>query len=280
MSTFDSGQNLQTQQSRPAYLMNESAFEAVSDIASSPELQLDVTEGLTGSQTEEDRRAALKPTALTTANRRQDYLDEIAANGFPSTQSAAYKIVKRAFDVLFAVGAIVLASPLGALVAAAIKVSSAGPVFFTQERIGLNGKIFRMLKFRTMRVADKSITDQAWSAATDPRRTAVGTWLRRTSIDELPQFINVLLGEMSIVGPRPERPYFVREFSSKIAHYNLRHTGQVGITGLAQIHGYRGDTCIETRVRYDLEYLEKWSLFLDLKIIALTIWGGFTSRHE
>src|SRR5438270_925841 len=122
------------------------------------------------------------------------------------------------------------------LIAVAIKVSSRGPVFFKQERVGSGDEVFEILKFRTMRVADKAITDTAWRALDDPRRTAVGSLLRRTSLDELPQFFNVLKGEMSVVGPRPERPFFVEKFSIDIPQYELRHVGEVGITGLAQIH--------------------------------------------
>lgn len=209
-----------------------------------------------------------------------DYLDEIAHAGFPATKTAAYELGKRAFDVIFAAIALVAVAPLFLLIAIAIKLSSPGPIFFRQERVGRDGVLFEMLKFRTMRVADASFTDRAWSANDDPRRTPIGHVLRRTSMDELPQFLNVLRGEMSVVGPRPERPFFVGKFSDEIPHYNLRHTGEVGITGWAQIHGYRGDTCIQTRVKYDLEYLEQWTFALDLKIIWLTIKRVFTSKHE
>jgi exopolysaccharide biosynthesis polyprenyl glycosylphosphotransferase len=209
-----------------------------------------------------------------------DYLDEIAYAGFPSTHRAAYSVAKRAFDVAFAALALIGVAPLFAIIAIAIKLSSPGPVFFRQERVGKDGCLFKMLKFRTMRVADESFTDTAWRANDDPRRTPIGHVLRRTSLDELPQFINVIKGDMSVVGPRPERPFFVEKFSGEIPHYNLRHTGAVGITGWAQVHGYRGDTCIQTRVKFDLEYLEQWTLGLDLKIIWLTVKRVFTSDHE
>jgi len=136
------------------------------------------------------------------------------------------------------------------------------------------------LKFRTMRVADKAFTDTAWRANDDPRRTFIGHVLRRTSLDELPQFFNVLLGEMSVVGPRPERPFFVEKFCEEISHYNLRHKGEVGITGLAQVRGFRGDTSIHRRVVCDLEYLEHWSFKLDAEIIWRTIRRMFVSDHE
>lgn len=206
--------------------------------------------------------------------------ENIAHDAFANLDTRTYLFGKRLFDLLFASAAIVVTSPLLLLIGIAIKLSSPGPVFFRQERIGKNGRIFDMLKFRTMRVADRSFTDKSWRALDDPRRTVVGSILRRTSLDELPQFFNVLIGEMSVVGPRPERPFFVNKFISEIPGYALRHRGQVGITGLAQIHGFRGDTCIQTRVIYDIEYLEKWSFALDLHIVWLTVKGIFTSDHE
>jgi exopolysaccharide biosynthesis polyprenyl glycosylphosphotransferase len=199
---------------------------------------------------------------------------------FPTIGGSAYALVKRAFDLAFASFAVAVSSPLMLIVALAIKLSSPGPVFFRQERVGQRGQIFNMLKFRTMRVADRNYTDRAWRAVDDPRRTSVGSLLRRTSLDELPQFLNVIRGEMSVVGPRPERPFFVNKFLSEIPSYELRHCGKVGITGLAQIHGYRGDTCIQTRVAYDVEYLRRWSLALDFHIVWMTIKSIFLSTHE
>lgn len=209
-----------------------------------------------------------------------DYVDEIVSTEFPNTQSVAYLVGKRAFDIAFAALAVALAAPLMLLIAIAIKLSSCGPVLFRQERVGRAGLLFEMLKFRTMQVADKAVTDTAWRALDDPRRTLVGAFLRRTSLDELPQFFNVLKGEMSVVGPRPERPFFVEKFSTEIPHYKLRHNGDVGITGLAQIRGYRGDTCIQSRVACDLEYLERWSLRSDMWIIWHTVRSIFRSNHE
>lgn len=214
------------------------------------------------------------------APQQTDYLDEIAEAGFPNTETASYIIGKRTFDIVFSAIAIVITAPAMLLIALAIKLSSPGPVFFRQERVGRRGFLFDMLKFRTMRVADKAVTDTAWRALDDPRRTAIGAFLRRTSLDELPQFFNVLKGEMSVVGPRPERPFFVEKFSEEIRHYKLRHNGEVGITGLAQIRGFRGDTCIQSRIACDLEYLETWTLGLDLKIIWGTIKRVFVSDHE
>jgi exopolysaccharide biosynthesis polyprenyl glycosylphosphotransferase len=201
-------------------------------------------------------------------------------SAFPSINGTAYSFAKRAFDIVFASIALAVSAPLMLVVAVAIKLSSPGPVFFRQQRVGRGGRVFDMLKFRTMRVAERSYTDKAWRAVDDPRRTGIGAFLRRTSLDELPQFINVVRGEMSVVGPRPERPFFVQKFVLEIPQYELRHSGEVGITGWAQIHGYRGDTCIETRVSYDLEYLQKWSLGFDLSILALTVKGLLFSTHE
>jgi exopolysaccharide biosynthesis polyprenyl glycosylphosphotransferase len=180
---------------------------------------------------------------------------------------------KRAFDIVFALVVILFVAPLLLMIAIAVKLSSRGPVLFEQERVGKGGKTFTMLKFRTMRVAHKGITDKLWSGADDPRQTRVGALLRKTNLDELPQFFNVLWGDMSIVGPRPERPYFVDKFAKEFPNYRARHSGEVGITGWAQVQGCRGDTCIKTRLGYDLEYLQNRSLQFDLKIIWLTVFA-------
>jgi lipopolysaccharide/colanic/teichoic acid biosynthesis glycosyltransferase len=142
-----------------------------------------------------------------------------------------------------------------------------------QWRVGLNGLPFKMYKFRTMRVSDSSESDIRWTSQGDSRRTWLGTFLRRTSLDELPQFVNVLKGDMSVVGPRPERPHFVKQFLQEIGRYNQRHCLKVGITGWAQVNGWRGDTSIEKRVEHDLYYLQNWSLTLDLRIILMTIFS-------
>lgn len=187
------------------------------------------------------------------------------------TESLDYAVLKRGFDIAFSTVVLLLASPLFALIALLVRISSRGPVFFIQNRIGLNGKPFRMYKFRTMRAGPQSESDTLWTTDGDSRRTALGSFLRKTSLDELPQFINVLKGEMSVVGPRPERPHFVQEFLQKVARYDNRHALKVGITGWAQVNGWRGDTSIEKRVEYDLYYLQNWSLGLDLRIIGLTV---------
>jgi exopolysaccharide biosynthesis polyprenyl glycosylphosphotransferase len=159
-------------------------------------------------------------------------------------------------------------------IAVALKLVSPGPVFYRQERMGVDGRRFRMLKFRTMRVDAEAETGPVWAHEGDPRRTAVGVFLRRTSLDELPQLFNVLRGEMSLVGPRPERPSFVEDFRKRVPGYMLRHKMKAGITGWAQIKGWRGNTSIEKRIEYDLYYIERWSLAFDLKILVLTIWDA------
>ena len=173
----------------------------------------------------------------------------------------------------------ILTSPLLGLIALVIRLSSPGPVFFVQDRVGLNGKPFRMYKFRTMRTGLKSESDTQWTRPEDSRKTVFGSLLRKTSLDELPQFINVLKGDMSVVGPRPERPHFVHKFLQEIARYNNRHALKVGITGWAQVNGLRGDTSIEKRVEYDLYYLQNWSLVFDLQIIVMTIFSGVINRN-
>lgn len=194
-------------------------------------------------------------------------------------ESFPYLLFKRVFDIVFSSLVIVTLSPLLLVIALAIKVCSAGPVFFRQERVGLNGRLFYMYKFRTMSVAPASETDTLWTKKDDPRRTKIGSLLRKTSLDELPQFFNVLRGEMSVVGPRPERPHFVRRFLKDVSYYNDRHRLKVGITGWAQINGWRGDTSIEKRVECDIYYLQNWSLWLDLRIIAKTIWVGMVNKN-
>jgi putative colanic acid biosynthesis UDP-glucose lipid carrier transferase len=188
-----------------------------------------------------------------------------------------YRVAKRTFDIIFASLALVITCPLMAVLACAVKLSSRGPILFKQERVGLHGKLFTMLKFRSMRVGAAGEGDVKWTVENDPRCTPIGAFLRKTSLDELPQFVNVLRGEMSVVGPRPERPYYVRKFREEVNQYSKRHTVKVGITGWAQVNGWRGDTSIERRIEHDLYYMQNWSLFLDLKIIFITVmramWG-------
>lgn len=187
------------------------------------------------------------------------------------SESIVYLVAKRSFDLVFSALLLIICSPLMAAIAIGVRLNSPGPALFKQERVGLNGRIFRMYKFRTMKVGDPHESATRWTTANDPRRTSVGTFLRATNLDELPQFFNVLKGDMSIVGPRPERPHFVQKFLEDVAQYNTRHYLKVGITGWAQVNGWRGDTSITRRVEHDLYYLRNWSLLLDFKIILLTV---------
>ncbi len=194
-------------------------------------------------------------------------------------ETGPYLFQKRIFDIAFSIVVLLLTLPLSLAIAIAIKLGSRGPVFFTQERVGLNGRLFRMYKFRTMRVGSQEEGDTRWTSNNDPRRTRAGKFLRRTNLDELPQFVNVLKGDMSIVGPRPERPHFVEKFLDEFDRYNFRHTFKAGITGWAQVNGWRGDTSIAKRVEYDLYYLRNWSLTFDLQIITLTCLRLFNSKN-
>jgi Undecaprenyl-phosphate glucose phosphotransferase len=188
-------------------------------------------------------------------------------------------VLKRGFDLVVSSVALVLCTPLMAMIALVIKLSSAGPVLYRQQRMGLDCRPFTLLKFRSMRADAEPEGTPIWSTKNDQRCTRMGTWLRRLSLDELPQLINVLKGEMSLVGPRPERPEFIAQFRHGIPRYMLRHKIQAGMTGWAQIHGYRGDTSIEERLRYDLEYIQRWSLLLDVRILLLTLIKGFLHRN-
>jgi len=188
------------------------------------------------------------------------------------------RVSKRAFDILFSLLAILVTAPLMAATALAVRLSSRGPLLYRQERMGMDGRTFHILKFRTMRV-DAEHSGAMMARKDDPRRTVIGTVLRKYSLDELPQFFNVLTGDMSLVGPRPERPVFIEEFKRQIPRYHLRHKVKAGITGWAQINGLRGQTCIEKRIEYDLYYIENWSLFMDLKILVRTALGGFLSKN-
>ena len=188
-------------------------------------------------------------------------------------------VLKRAVDVMLATGLLVVLAPLFLLIALAIKLTSAGPVFYRQERMSLDGRTFLVWKFRTMRADAERDTGAVWAGREDPRRTRLGVWLRHTSLDELPQLLNVLWGEMSLVGPRPERPVFIEEFRQKIPKYMLRHKVRAGMTGWAQVHGLRGNTSVEQRIRYDLYYIENWSLLLDFKILFLTLFRGFSNPN-
>jgi Undecaprenyl-phosphate glucose phosphotransferase len=181
------------------------------------------------------------------------------------------QVTKRVFDLVFSCALLIGLAPVLLLLALGVKLTSRGPVLYRQERMGLDGQRFRMLKLRTMRVDAEAGTGPVWAAEDDPRRVPYGALLRRLSLDELPQFVNVLRGEMSVVGPRPERPFFVEQFRRTVPGYMLRHKVKSGVTGWAQVNGLRGNTSLEKRIQYDLEYIERWSLWLDVKIIVLTL---------
>ena len=194
-------------------------------------------------------------------------------------ETISYVILKRCFDIAFSLIVLTIAALPMLLITLAVKLSSPGPVFFSQERVGINGQGFRMLKFRTMRETPVEDSDTRWTTARDSRRTGVGVFLRKSSLDELPQFFNVLRGDMSVVGPRPERPHFVEKFNDEIDAYNTRHHLKSGITGWAQVNGLRGDTDIAKRVELDLYYVQNWSFTFDLQIILMTVLSGFFAQN-
>lgn len=188
-------------------------------------------------------------------------------------------MVKRVMDICGSLVCIVLFSPVMLITAILIKTTSKGPLIFTQERMGLHNKPFRMYKFRSMEVQSKKEEKKGWTVKDDPRVTRVGRIIRKTSIDELPQLINVLKGDMSLVGPRPERPQFVEKFREEIPRYMVKHQVRPGMTGWAQVNGYRGNTSIRKRIDCDLYYIENWSIGLDIKILVLTLFKGFINKN-
>lgn len=185
------------------------------------------------------------------------------------------RAAKRAVDLIGATVAIILFSPVMLLTVLVVALTEEGSVIYRQERVGLHNQVFYMYKFRSMIMQDEEKEKAEWSTRNDPRITPVGKLIRRTSIDELPQLFNVLKGEMSLVGPRPERPQFVQKFRDEIPRYMVKHQVRPGMTGWAQINGYRGDTSIEKRIEYDLYYIENWTMVFDMKILILTIFKGF-----
>ena len=189
------------------------------------------------------------------------------------------RVLKRGFDLVLGSLAFLVALPIMAAIAIAVGITSGRPILYRQERMGLDGRRFGMLKFRTMVPDAEAQTGPQWAVRDDPRRTWLGAFLRGWSLDELPQLFNVLRGEMSLVGPRPERPSFVADFRRRVPGYMLRHTMKAGITGWAQINGWRGNTSIEKRIEYDLEYIARWSLGFDLSILLRTLWLGFRNRN-
>jgi len=213
--------------------------------------------------------------SLTTTN-----LDGIPVIGLrESPHFGLNVVVKRAMDIVLSAIGLVLISPFLLLIAALVKLTSPGPVFYKQERCGLNGHKFQMLKFRSMRADAEQQTGAVWTIKDDPRRTAFGTFIRKTSIDELPQLINVLKGDMSLVGPRPERPVFIQQFSRTVPNYMARHCVKAGITGWAQVNGWRGNTSLRKRLQYDLYYITHWNPWFDLHILWMTVWHGLFHRN-
>ncbi len=201
----------------------------------------------------------------------------LAFNQAPTGSSD--RAVKRILDIIGAFAFLVVGAPLYLFLAVLVRLSGPGPIFFSQERIGADGRRFNIYKFRTMRTDAEAATGPVWAKENDPRTTKIGKWLRKTSLDELPQFWNVLKGEMSLVGPRPERPEFVDQFKKEIPKYMLRHKMKSGITGWAQVNGWRGNTSLNERIKHDLYYIGHWSHLFDVKILCLTLTKGFVNRH-
>lgn len=203
-----------------------------------------------------------------------DEIDGIHFVGIKETPLLSWRyFVKRGFDIVFAGLGLLVLSPLFLIIAIFVKKDSPGPVFYKQERMGLDGKNFTMYKFRTMSMGAEHKTGPVWAATDDNRKTKVGDFLRRKNLDELPQIYNVFIGNMSLVGPRPERPFFVDKFKHSIPHYMSRHRVKAGITGWAQVNGLRGNTSLSGRIKYDLYYIEHWSLLFDIKIILMTFFA-------
>ncbi len=193
--------------------------------------------------------------------------------------NTANRMVKRAMDIVGSLFGILLFGIPMLIVAAAVKLTSPGPVIYSQVRVGLHNREFKMYKFRSMRVQEDGKDKSTWTTSHDDRVTPVGKFIRHTSLDEMPQFFNVLKGDMSLVGPRPERPFFVEKFREEIPRYMIKHQVKPGITGWAQVNGFRGDTSIRKRIEYDLYYIENWSVGLDIKILFLTIFKGFINKN-
>ena len=188
-------------------------------------------------------------------------------------------LIKRSMDIAGAIVAIIVSSPVMLVLCMLIKLTSPGPLIYKQERVGLHNQTFRMYKFRSMEIQKESEEKKAWTVKNDPRVTGIGKFMRHTSLDELPQLFNILKGEMSLVGPRPERPFFVEKFREEIPRYMVKHQVRPGLTGWAQVNGYRGDTSIRKRIECDLYYIENWSVGFDIKIMFLTIFKGFINKN-
>ncbi len=246
--------------SRAEYEAETRALEELADTTAAVRLVPDLTRAFTLNASVEDFDGT--PVVLVTESPEQGW----------------NSVLKRAFDIVLSGALLLVLSPLLLLLAIVVKLDSPGPVLYAQERVGLNGRRFRMIKLRTMRTDAEEKGAPGWTTAGDPRRTRSGGILRRLSLDELPQLWNVLRGHMSLVGPRPERPVFVEQFRSSIPRYYLRHHVKAGITGWAQVNGLRGDTPLDRRIEYDLYYIENWSMLFDLKILLLTALRVFRDK--
>jgi len=188
-------------------------------------------------------------------------------------------IEKRAVDVAVTLPLTIVLAPLLAVLALAVRFTTGSPVLYRQQRMGLDGHVFDVIKFRTMRDDAEAETGPVWTSEDDPRRTRVGSFLRATNMDELPQIWNVLRGDMSLVGPRPERPVFIERFKREVPGYMLRHKVKAGLTGWAQVHGWRGDTSLHERIEHDIYYIQNWSAGLDVRILLMTLWRGFRNAY-
>ena len=198
---------------------------------------------------------------------------------FVPLSNAGNRLIKRLVDILGSLFGIIITSPIMLITALLVKTTSKGPVLFKQERVGYHGKNFNMYKFRSMRVQTADEEKKGWTTKGDPRVTPIGRFIRKTSIDELPQLFNILSGDMSLVGPRPERPQYVEKFKEEIPRYMVKHQVRPGLTGWAQVNGLRGDTSIKKRIEYDLYYIENWTFFFDIKIIIMTFFTGFINKN-
>jgi len=209
-----------------------------------------------------------------------DRIDAIPLVGLQTSPLFGWsRVVKRAFDLIVATLALAIFSPIFMFIAFLIKMTSRGTIFYAQERLGMDGRAFNIYKFRTMKMDAEKESGPVWTKEKDPRRTKIGPFLRRFNLDELPQLINVVKGEMSIVGPRPERPLLVEKFGNQVHQYMLRHRIKAGMTGWAQINGFRGNTSLEKRIEHDIFYIRNWSIWFDFKIILMTLWKGFKGAY-
>jgi Undecaprenyl-phosphate glucose phosphotransferase len=208
-----------------------------------------------------------------------DELDELPIVSLQGSPLHGWdSVFKRMFDLILGTLLLIATSPIMLIVSLLIKLTSKGPILYRQERIGMDSRPFQMLKFRTMKMDAEKETGPVWAKEKDPRRTKIGIFLRKSGLDELPQLFNVLKGEMSLVGPRPERPDLIKKFKNRIPLYMLRHKTKAGMTGWAQVNGWRGNTSLETRIEYDLYYIQRWSIGFDVKILLMTLWRGFFSK--